>query len=282
MAGQRLAQPGPPAGRWPANSGWSCGKPARAANDSCHTGESRRSARATRAAQVPAVVGVGPTTSAGASRTGQQAASASSAAGSAAVPRCSRAGAASGASSAGSAQSSLGTITSAGPRPSFASCQARAIALGHVLRAGRLVHPHRVVAGEPGEVARQERPVDEVAPVLLADDDDQRHAVRPRRRERADGVAQPGGGVQVDQRRTARRGGVAGGDPDDRALVQGEDEPQVVGQAGEEGDLGGARVGEDRRHPEPAEDVERGVPDRRHDGAPGSVPERRSGRPRPR
>jgi benzaldehyde dehydrogenase (NAD) len=45
-----------------------------------------------------------------------------------------------------------------------------------------------------------------------------------------------------------------------------QDEAQVVGQVGEEGDLGGAGVGEDPRHPEPAEDVEGGVPDRRHGG----------------
>ena len=138
----------------------------------------------------------------------------------------------------------------------------------HVLRPGRLVHPHRVVAGQPGEVARQERPVDEVAPVLLPDDHHQRHAVGARGRECTDGVAQPGRGVQVDQRRTARRRGVAGGDPDDRPLVQGEDELQVVGQAGEERDLGGPRVGEDRGHPEPPEDVERGVANRRHRGLP--------------
>ena len=60
----------------------------------------------------------------------------------------------------------------------------------HVLRPGRLVHPHRVVAGQPGEVARQERPVDEVAPVLLPDDHHQRHAVGARGRECTDGVAQ--------------------------------------------------------------------------------------------
>ena len=47
-----------------------------------------------------------------------------------------------------------------GPRPSFGLVPGPRHRAGHVLRAGRLVHPHRVLAREPGEVARQERPVD--------------------------------------------------------------------------------------------------------------------------
>ncbi len=52
---------------------------------------------------------------------------------------------------------------------------------GHVLRAGGLVAPDRVLAGEPVELAGQERLQREVAAVLLADDDHQRRAVGPAR-----------------------------------------------------------------------------------------------------
>jgi hypothetical protein len=43
--------------------------------------------------------------------------------------------------------------------------------------------------------------------------------------------------------------------------VQAEHEAQVVGKVGQQRDLGRARVGEDRRQPVPAQDVERGVSD---------------------
>jgi dihydrolipoamide dehydrogenase len=43
--------------------------------------------------------------------------------------------------------------------------------------------------------------------------------------------------------------------------VQGEDELEVVGQVGEEGDLGRARVAEEPGHPEVPQDVEDGVAD---------------------
>jgi hypothetical protein len=43
--------------------------------------------------------------------------------------------------------------------------------------------------------------------------------------------------------------------------VQAEDEAQVVGQAGQEGDLGRSRIGEHRRQPATAEEVEGRVAD---------------------
>ena len=220
-----------------------------------------RSARATSAAQVAGSSASAPTTRAGAREPASRAVSSSSVAASTSVPRRSTAGAAISASSAGAAQSSLGTITSAGPRASFASCQARATAPGTSwARAGWLTHTG-YSPGQPGQLPGEERAQGEVAAVLLPDDHHQRDAVDPRRRQRAHRIAQPGGGVQVDQRGTAGDGRVPRRDPDDRALVQGEHEVQVAGQAGEEGDLGRAGVGEDRRHAEPAEDVEGRVPD---------------------
>ena len=98
-----------------------------------------------------------------------------------------------------------------------------------------------------------------MAAVLLADHDHERRAVDARRGQGGDGVAQPRGGVQQGEGRLAAPDGEAGGHADDRALVQRQHEAQVVGEAGEEGDLGRAGIGEDRRQPEPAQDVEGGV-----------------------
>jgi len=131
---------------------------------------------------------------------------------------------------------------------------------GHVLRPDREVRPHRVVTREPLEVpAGQKRLVDELAAVLLADQNDQRSSAVPRVGDCVDGIAQPRGGVQIDQRRLPPRKCVPGRHPDHRALVEREHELDVGGQRGQERDLGRPRVTEDRRHPEFAHDVKRGV-----------------------
>jgi hypothetical protein len=77
-----------------------------------------------------------------------------------------------------------------------------------------------------------------VAAVLLADEHDDRRAVLARRGERGDGVAEPRRRVQQRQRRLAARDRVTGGHRDRRALVQREHELEVVGQPGQERDLG--------------------------------------------
>jgi hypothetical protein len=133
---------------------------------------------------------------------------------------------------------------------------------GDVLCAHGLVDPHRVFTGEAGELARQERLEDEVATVLLADDDDERRAVHPRRRDRADGVAEARGRVQQRQARLAAADRVPGRHADDRAFVQSEHEADVLRKAGEERHLGRAGVGEHRRQPVAPEDAERGLADR--------------------
>lgn len=130
----------------------------------------------------------------------------------------------------------------------------------YVLGAGRLVDPDRVVTGETGEAPGQEGLQREVPAVLLPDQHHQRRPVHPGGRDRADRVAQPRRGVQQRQRGPFARDGPAGGHADDRALVQGEDELQVVGEPGQQGDLGGPGVGEDRGHAGAAEHVEGRVP----------------------
>ena len=126
----------------------------------------------------------------------------------------------------------------------------------HVLRAHGLVDPDGVLAREAVQLAREERLGGEVAPVLLADDDDERRAVDARGGERADGVAEPGGRVQDRERGLAAPDRPAGRHADDRALVQREHEAEVVRQIGQQLDLGRARVREDRGQPVLAPDVE--------------------------
>ncbi|GAA4839876.1 hypothetical protein GCM10023201_32150 [Actinomycetospora corticicola] len=106
-----------------------------------------------------------------------------------------------------------------------------------------------------------------MAPVLLPDQDDERDAVDPGGREGADRVAQARRRVEDDQRGAVGRGGVAGGEPDDGALVQREDEVEVVGQAGEQRDLGRPGVREDAVEAATPEDVERGLADGGQDAA---------------
>ena len=130
------------------------------------------------------------------------------------------------------------------------------------------VRPHGVLAGELLQgSAGEEGLVGELAAVLLAHHDDQRRVHVARVGDRVDRVAQPRGGVQVDQRRLAAGDGVAGGDPHHRALVQAQHEVDVGRQAGEERDLGRARIAEDGGHPEPPHDVEHRIADRSGGGA---------------
>ena len=128
---------------------------------------------------------------------------------------------------------------------------------GHVLRAHRLVDPYRVVAREPVQAPGQERLEREVAAVLLADEHDQRRAVLARGGERGDGVAEPRCRVQQRQRRHSAGDRVAGGHRDRRALVERQDELQILREPGEKRHLGRARVGEDRRQLEAPQHIER-------------------------
>ena len=140
---------------------------------------------------------------------------------------------------------------------------------GHALRPEGQVGPHGVVAGEALQPARQERLRGDVTAVLLAHDDDERHPVHPCGGERADGVAEPRRGVQDRERRLAPPDREAGCHPDDGALVEPEDEPQIGREVGEQLDLGRARVGEERGEAVLPEDVERRVAHgREHDGQP--------------
>ena len=127
---------------------------------------------------------------------------------------------------------------------------------GHVLRAHRLVDPHRVLPRESVQSSGEERLEGEVAAVLLADQDDERRAVHSRRGERADGVPEAGRRVQDRERRLGTSDCPARGHPDDGGLVQAEHEVQVVRQVGEQVQLGRPGVGEERRQPALAQNLE--------------------------
>ncbi len=128
---------------------------------------------------------------------------------------------------------------------------------GDVLGAAAGHRPHRVLAGQLLErAAGQKRLVGELAAVLLADEHDQRRPGVAGVGDGVDGVAEAGGGVQVDEHRLVAGEGVAGGHADHGALVQAQDEVDVGGQAGEERDLRRSRIAEDGRHLQPAHDIE--------------------------
>ena len=91
---------------------------------------------------------------------------------------------------------------------------------GHVLWPDRLVDPDRVITRETLQPAREERLERQVAAVLLPDEHDERRAVHPRGRERADGVAEPGSRMEDRERRLVAPDRPSGRHADDRALVQ--------------------------------------------------------------
>ena len=86
----------------------------------------------------------------------------------------------------------------------------------------------------------------------------------------AHGVARAGRGMQVDQDGFARGQREAVGHGDDRPLVQAEDVAEVGRHRGEELQLVGAGVAEDRREAPGPEDVVAGLGDRRHRASPSS------------
>ena len=124
------------------------------------------------------------------------------------------------ASGAGACQSSIGTMTSAGPRRGRGGVVGAHERARDVLRAHGLVDRYRVLARQAVQAAGEEGLLGELAAVLLADHDHQRRAIDARGGQGGDGVAEPRGGVQQGEGRRAAPERVAGGHPDDRALVQ--------------------------------------------------------------
>ncbi len=113
-----------------------------------------------------------------------------------------------------------------------------------------LAHLDRVLEGALGErqqVAAQHRVLDQVAAVLLPDGDHHRRAGAPGVEHVRQAVGEPGGDVQVEERRAAGGPGVPVGHRDRGPLVQAEVvvELRHLGELVHEGQLGGSRVAED-------------------------------------
>ena len=128
-----------------------------------------------------------------------------------------------------------------------ASANARRRIGAELAEAAHLVGPLARRRGEVGERAREQRVGDEVALVLLAGGHDERGAVGPGVGEVADGVAEPGRGVQVEERRPAGGLGVAVGHARRRRLLEGEHVVEVVdvGEGVDQRQLGRPGVAED-------------------------------------
>ena len=258
-ASARAAGRGAP-GRCPANSGWSCGKPAAAPNGSWKTGQSSRSASAIerRPSSAPSRRPTIARRSAVEERRQR-------------VDRGRVGGR--GAQQPLRAEDLVRLRRGRGPVVHRHDHERRAAARSRPRgRRGRsrparparapAAPEHRVRPREPVQPAGQERLLREVAAVLLADDHHQRRAVQARGGDRRDRVAEPGracaGAPARARRARARtRPAIATTEPSCSA----EHEAQVLRQAGQERHLGRARVGEDRRQLQPAQDVERGVAD---------------------
>ena len=112
--------------------------------------------------------------------------------------------------------------------------------------------------------------VDDVAVVLLPGGDDERRAVGPGVGEVADGVAEPGRRVEVEERRAAGGLGVAVGHADDGRLLEAEHVVEVVGvgEGVDQRQLGAARVAEHVGDALGAQHLEQHVASEDHDGAP--------------
>ena len=151
--------------------------------------------------------------------------------------------------------------TSAGPRAGRRCVPRTADRSGEVLRPDRLLDRHGVRAGQPFEVAGEERLVSEVAPVLLSDEHDERRSVDARRRQGADGVAETGGRVEEDEGRLVPTDRPAGRDPDDRSFVEPQDELEIGRKVDEQRHLGRAGVREHPCQPARPEDLDRRVAD---------------------
>ena len=144
------------AGRWPANRRMILGEAGPALKDSCQTGQASLSASATSASHVSASSAPAPTTSAGRSalRRGARRAARQRRRPPPRARTTRRGAARSAVGSASASQSSIGTITSAGPRPVTASWYARAIAPGTSCARAGCVDPDRILAGEPERACR--------------------------------------------------------------------------------------------------------------------------------
>ena len=136
---------------------------------------------------------------------------------------------------------------------------------GDVLGAGRLVAPLDQRVRHAGRVAVGQVGLDgDERAALLSRRDHQRRVVGLGVEDRPHRVADPGRGVQIDQRRASAGLRVAVGHPDHDRLLEPEDVVEVVGEVLEHRQLRRPRVPEHRRHPVGAEEVEGGFADAAH------------------
>ncbi len=238
--------------------------PARAPNDSCHTGQPSRSASATSAAQVSGSSAPAPTTSAGALRLVEERRRAPRRhRGSAACARTTRHGGGALRAPRPLRRPSRPSARSRAPArvPVTASWQARAIAPGTSCgRTGWSTHtgysPARPCSrpARNGSCARWRRscwPTTTTSGARLT-----RAVARA-----PTALPSPAVVCRIASAGSRARDRPAGRHAHDRALVQGEHEAEVVGQVRKQGDLGRPGIGEERRQPVPAEDIECRVAD---------------------
>ena len=129
---------------------------------------------------------------------------------------------------------------------------------GQLARRPQLVHPLRHRAGQADEVAGEQRVGGDVTFILLTCGDDQWAAVGAGVGEVADGVAQAGRGVQVQEGRPPGQLRVAVRHGHRARLLEGEDVADVLrpGEGIDQRQLGAAGVAEDMADALAAEDVE--------------------------
>ena len=136
---------------------------------------------------------------------------------------------------------------------------------GDILGPRRLVAPLDIGLGPDDGVAVGQVGLDrDLGPDLLAGGDHQRRLVGLRVEDGADGVADPGGGVEVDMRGATAGLRVAVGHAHHDELLQAEHVGEVLREVGEHRQLGRAGVAEDRGHPVRPEQIERRFADSGH------------------
>jgi hypothetical protein len=94
--------------------------------------------------------------------------------------------------------------------------------------------------------------------VPAAGGDEERRAIAERREDVAHRVTDARRRVEIDERGVARRLRIAVGHADDHRFLQAQNVTEVAGEIPEQRQFGRAGIAEDRRDPEPAQQIEDG------------------------